>query len=228
MKFQSFFKVIFLILISVAIFAKMPAISLDGSIFEGKTTLEYGIYVKESGERVAQSTVIVEVEDSMVLIDDSLNESLVSLRLPGLEPYYGDKTIHFNGDYEIHSQFEGDSIFIDATTPNGDQSIRQEIPQRPLLHNDQLLFSIPAMDFSVQKQSLTLFIPANATFIDMAVVVKGKEKVEVPAGEFEVYRVVFDFGMDVQYGLYLVEKPHNLVFYDNNQIQYKLEKIETE
>ncbi|HHS50714.1 MAG TPA: hypothetical protein ENN07_06310 [candidate division Zixibacteria bacterium] len=208
--------------------AKMPALELDGSIFEGKTTYTYGLFDIKTGEEVAKTVVIVEVEDGMLLIDDSLNESFVSVKLPGLEPYYGEKTIRYEGEYVIHSQFEGDSIIVDATTPAGDQHIRLKIPRQPMLHNDQLLFSLPAMDFSAERQRFSLFVPANASFIDAAVIIEGTETVEVPAGEFEIYKVKFDFGTTVQEGYYAVEAPHHLIIYDNGALQYRLEEITAE
>ncbi len=222
-------KIALLLLIQLPLLvAGMPDIVLDGTVFKGKTTYTYGLFDIATGEELVKTTVIVEVEGDVLVIDDSINESFVTLKLPSMEPFYGEKTIHYNGDYIIQCQFQGDSVIIDATTPSGEENAVVEIPNRPLLHNDQLLFSLPAMNFTVEKQKFTMFIPANASFMTAAVVVKGKEKTQVPAGEFQTYKVALDFGSDVQYSYYNVNKPHTLVLYDNGRIQYRLESITSE
>lgn len=218
-----------ILVIAVSVFsASMPDIVLDGSIFSGKTSFIYSLVDTKTGEELVETKVTVEVEEGMLLIEDSINESFVSVKYPSLEPFHGEKTIHYNGDYHIISQFRGDSVIIDAQTPQGEQNLALKIPRRPVLHNDQLLFSIPAMDFSIPKQGLSLFIPSNASFIDMAVLVKGKTKTKTSAGEFEVYKVAFDFGTEMQYGYYHVEKPHHLIIYDNGKLEYRLQGIVVE
>ena len=215
------FAIISIILVVCAAFAgKAPALALDGSVFSGKQILDYGLFDGNDDE-IAVSKVVIEVVDGMLLIEDSINESAVRLTMPDLLPSSGVKIIHYQGDYEIHSVFTEDSIIVDAKTPRGDEHVSIELTDETVFHNDQLLFSIPAMDFTVKKKRLSLFIPANSSVIEMMIVVKGEEKVTVPAGEFDVFKVALDFGMNIQQAYYEVASPHRLILYDNGQIQYR-------
>ena len=218
-----------LMLFGLSISAKMQELKLDPEdIFSGREVFIYGLFDNESGEEITETEVICEVEDGYLLIDDSVNESFVSVKLDDLSPYSGEKSIHYAGDYVIHSQFTETQIIIDAETPDGEQHIELDRPEGLLLHNDQLLFSLRAMDFSIEKQKLKLFIPANASIIDMAVMVEGIETFNAPAGEFEVYRVTLDFGLSMQTAFYEVENPHKMIAYDNGTLQYRLKESKSE
>ena len=213
-----------ILLAAVAAVAGMPELTLNPEgVFSKDESRVYGLYSNESGERVGESRISCRIEDSTLRIVDSISRSEVEITYPGLTPIYGFKIIEYGGTYEIESRFTEDSIVINAQTPQGEQNHTQEIPDGVLLHNDQLLVTLRAMDFSERKQRFKLFNPANASVIEGAAVVRGIEEIEVPAGEFEAYRVALDFGTEVQEVYYEKDFPHRMLLYNNGTIQYRLE-----
>jgi len=192
-------------------------------IFSGNEKFYYSIVGKKSNKESARTFVSCFIENGILTISDSLNNSSVDVDAVTLKPIEGSWTIEYEGRYDVHSRFDADSIFVEASTPQGPQKVALPMPAGLVLHNDELLMALRAMDFSIEKQKTKLFIPASASIIDMVVIVKGKEKIEVPAGKFNTYKVVLDFGVAVQTAWYEVEKPHRMVSYDNDVIRYQLE-----
>jgi len=216
---------ILLLVISVSIlWAKdIDEIKLSAKeVFVENEEFDYQIMDMKENKVLTQSKIVCKIDDDELEITDSANRSKIVVNKTTLEPKNGKVVIEYNGTYNIDTRFSEDSIYIDASTPQGDQSMVVEKPEGILLHNDQILMSLRAMDFTKEKQKTIIFVPANGKTMDLVLVVGEKENFEVPAGKFEVYPVTLDFGVATQTAYYEVESPHRMIAYDNGTIQYQL------
>ena len=210
-------------LLPLICFAAMPELKLNPlNIYAESKTYIYSIFDIASGAEVAKTKVSCIVAPSTLTIKDSLNNSEATISRRDFSPISGHSIFIYQGTYDITTLFTADSILLEAVTPQGDQNVALERPTGTLLNNDQLLFSLPAMDFSIKKQHLKLFVPANASVIDLALIVEGEQKMTVPAGTFAVFKVKLDLGAAFQYAYYEKAFPHRMIAYDNTKIQYRL------
>ncbi len=189
-----------------------------------RDTLYYSLYDK-SENKVAESMTIYNLDEEGLRIIDIVNQSEVLIDPASLSPISGQK-VFMDGQKQIlvTSAIVGDSVQLFMKLDEQEETMSIAIKKYPFLHNDQLLFSFPALDFSQKRHDFQLFVPASASFIQVAALVGKPENIEVPAGEYSAYPVTFDFGMATQKAWYEVEGSHRLIVYDNGQIQYRLEK----
>ncbi len=187
-------------------------------------TLQYGLFDQEEN-RIAQTTVIYNLTEEGLWISDSINESEILIDEKSLMPIEGTKVFNSSqGRVEIRTVFDGDSIRAHMTVDAGEEDRTIAVSEIMTIHNDQLLFTTPAIDFGQKKHNMKLFVPASVTLIGMALIVNDPVEVEIPAGKFEAYPIRFDFGMGIQEAWYEVAEPHRMLIYDNGRIQYRLEK----
>lgn len=221
---KSKFYLVLLIIPTLALCKELPELKLKPEgIFTENKKFYYSIIEKKTEKIVAKTFISCVLDGNIMTITDSLNNSVIDVDVRTLRPIEGHWTIEYEGVYEVFTYFTEDSIFVDAETPVGPQKVSLAMPDGIMLHNDELLMGLRSMDFTTPKQRLKLFVPANASIINMVVIVKGKEKIAVPAGKFETYKTILDFGVGSQTAWFEVAKPHRLIQYENDAIKYKLE-----
>ena len=93
------------------------------------------------------------------------------------------------------------------------------------LDNDQLLGTLRALRFAdgYDGKYVNLFT-STARSLPTTIRVQGREKVDVPAGSFDTWKVELDFGQAKQYAWYQAEAPNQLVQYDNGATRMVLTK----
>lgn len=187
-------------------------------------TLHYGLYDR-GDNKVAETKAIYNLTEEGLWITDSINQSEMLIDSQTLMPIKGIKGFQSKqGAIEIVTTFSGDSIHAHLSADAGEEDRSLAIPEETTLHNDQLLFTIPTIDFEQIKHELKLFTPSSVTTIGLALIIDKPEKIEVPAGKFKAYPVRLDFGMATQKAWYEFDEPHRLLMYDNGKIQYRLEE----
>ena len=84
------------------------------------------------------------------------------------------------------------------------------------IENDQLLMTLRALPFADGYQTrFVTVVGQSVAKIDTSIRVTGREKIDVPAGSFDAWKVELDFGQAKQQVWYQVETPNNMVQYDN-------------
>ena len=193
-------------------------------VFGQSESFSYVLIKNVDQTKVGESNITVEKLDSGDLkICEDISQSEVILDGKTLKA----KTSHMivktsQGTYDVTDTFVGDSVFVSAQTPQGEQKARLKLPSNTY-HNNALLMLIRGMDFKVGNSiSFNNFSPYNSTTIKTVVKVIGEEKVSVPAGNFDTYHVKLDFGTITQDAWYEKDAPHRMIKYDNGKLQYRL------
>jgi len=154
------------------------------------------------------------------------DDTQVVVSAKNLLPFTVHRILNGNGKAEINGIYESDRLEITADTPSGKKSLDVKLAE-DTYDNEEILFLIRA--FPLKSDYITSF-----NFAVVATGVKGKctlkvlnqEKVKVAAGEFETYKVEFDFGAmgPKMYAWYGVTKPCYLIKYDNSNILCELKE----
>ena len=166
---------------------------------------------------------------SKTKIGPTADETEVVVSLKTLSPLAVHRLLHTSrGEFDIRGVYEANRLTLTADTPSGKQNLSVELSEGSY-DNEEVLFLIRA--FPLKPDYATAFnfaVAASGTKGKCALKVLGEEKVNVPAGEFETYKVELDFGRIApkMYGWYGKDKPHHLVKYDNGNILCELKKVE--
>lgn len=147
----------------------------------------------------------------------------VRLDVTSLRPLGAEKTIKAQGtDARISTSYEGGKLNVKATVNGEDKAASVDVPAN-ILENDQLLQTLRALTFADNYEGKFVnVVGQNAAKIDTTVRVKGKERLQLPAGAFDTWKVELDFGQAKQYAWYRVDAPNTLVQYDNGQTKLVL------
>lgn len=197
------------------------ALTLGGPPWQGDEAARYEILDRE-GNRVGTATFSVAREGERWALSEAdeageiRQSSRVLVDATTLRPLRGHKEIHAPGtEATVEYTYSSDEVDIKALV-NGEERSAAVKVSRNILDNDQLLMTLRAIPFAEGYEAATLLVvPANALRINTTVRVQGREKVEVPAGTFEGWRVELDFGQAKQQVWYAVEPPHQMLQYDN-------------
>jgi hypothetical protein len=142
--------------------------------------------------------------------------AMVRLEASSLKPLGEEKSIKAPGvDATVSTTYKDGKLNIDAVQNGKPSSASIDVPGNAI-ENDQLLMTLRALPFADRYEvKLVTVVGQNAAKVDTTVRVKGKEKVDVPAGTFEAWKVELDFGQGTQQAWYQVDAPHNMLQYDN-------------
>ena len=159
-------------------------------------------------------------------IGESLDQS-ASVRVDAstLKPLGEEKKIKAEGtDATVSTTYQGGKLDIRAVVNGQNRSASMDVPSDSL-DNDQLLATLRALKFADGYEGKYVNVVAgNATKIPTTIRVKGKEKVDVPAGSFDSWKVELDFGQARQFAWYQADAPNQLVQYDNGATRMVLTK----
>ena len=124
-----------------------------------------------------------------------------SLQTPGIEATY--ETTYRKGKVEVRAVVNGRTDTLSVAVPSD------------CLDADQVLMTLRALEFAAGLTGKYVqAIPERALRVTMPVRIAGRERVTVPAGTFEAWRVEVEIGTGRQYAWYQVTPPYNLVQYD--------------
>ncbi len=128
-------------------------------------------------------------------------------------------------DFSLSGTYADNKLTVTAKTSQGEKSATIDVPP-DAYDNNSLLAILRGLPFSAgNAASFTNIIPANAAQVKATATVAGQESVAVPAGTFDTYKVMMDFGgLQKQTAWYEVASPHRLIKYDNGTTQFVLVK----
>lgn len=148
----------------------------------------------------------------------SANDDIaIRVRIDNLKPISEKRTISTPQGKTVITTLYGDSeLAITAKTPQGDEkSATIDVPQ-DAYDNDEALFLWRTLPFAVgYSTSYINIVAANALKPTITLTVTGKEEIEVPAGNFNCYKLELSAAGSKQYLWYGVDPPHYLIKYDN-------------
>jgi len=129
------------------------------------------------------------------------------------------------GDIKIETVYK-DKWNIEAKTPKGEQNLIVKLPKY-YYDNDSLLMIMRAYTFQVGAE-FTIYdaIASTAQIVPITNKVVSKEKVTVPYGEAECFKIELKAGAAKQYIWYSDDENRLLYQYDNGKLVYKLKKVE--
>lgn len=152
-------------------------------------------------------------------------DQVARVRVDGatLKPFGEEKTIRApDTDVKLTTTYTQGKLDIVAVVNGEDRAAAITVPATAL-DNDQLLMTLRALRFAEGYEGRYVnIVGASASRVNTVIRVQGQETVEVPAGEFEAWRVELDFGQAKQYAWYQVDAPHDMVQYDNGAIRFVL------
>ena len=125
-------------------------------------------------------------------------------------------------DFSLTATYVANKLTIMVKTPQGDKTATVDIPS-DAYDNNSLLAILRGFPFGTETAvSFTNVTTANAAQIKSTATVADQESVTVPAGTFDTYKVLLDFGGTQQTAWYEVADPHRLIKYDNGTTQFVL------
>jgi len=152
----------------------------------------------------------------------------VQVRASDLKPIGEHREINQpNGTVVIDTSYRDGKLSVKAKTPDGkEQSAETDVPA-DAYDNDEALFfwrTLPYADGF--KFTYTNIVAANVLKPQATLSVVGREKVSVPAGEYDCWKVQLEAGQAKQTLWYAVAAPHYLVKYDNTATVFLLSKAQ--
>jgi len=154
--------------------------------------------------------------------------TMANVRIDNLKPLAGTITISEIAFSPIVTYLykEDGTLTIDAATEEGNRHTVITVPE-DAYDNNELLFLLRTIPFEIGY---------TATFTDVKVITKaekrtatvtvvGEEELQVPAGNFDTYKVEFTSDGNKKYFWYAKEKPHYLVKLDDGNGVILLEEI---
>ncbi|MGE5654051.1 MAG: DUF3108 domain-containing protein [Bacillota bacterium] len=146
--------------------------------------------------------------------------------LATLKPYYSRIQLTSpQGSYDIKTRYSDKVVSLEAETPQGKQQAERKI-SGVIYDNAQILMTLRALPIANDYQTKLSFVQTkNLSRGEMIVKVVGNERVQVPAGEFECYKVEMSIQGARQSVWYSTDAKHWLVRYDNGQSQFVLRRL---
>lgn len=177
---------------------------------------------KDQYERRAAWLIAMELQ-----LDDQGEVNEVWADPASLQPLYSRIRLRSpQGDYDIRSTYSEKQINLRADTPQGTQQVERNI-SGAIYDNAQILMTLRALPLATGYQTKLSFVQTkNVTRGEMTIRVLNQEKVQVPAGEFDCYRVEMNIQGVKQSCWYSTDAQHWLIKYDNGQSQFALIKAE--
>lgn len=155
---------------------------------------------------------------------------MANVRIDNLKPLAGTITIPEVALYPVVTYIykEDGTLTIDAATKEGSQQTIITVPEDAYDYNE-LLFLLRTIPFEINYTATFTNVIVNRAEIQIATItVVGQEELQVPAGNFDTYKVEFTSDGNKKYLWYAREKPHYLVKLDDGTGIILLEEIRDE
>ena len=224
--------------------AAAPTASPSGSTSTTSTTVqltppwksaehaEYNIVKDSDNAALGTSTIDVQPASDATTIEQRLQlgavaqHFLVKVDPQTLKPLASDQELTGSpNDFSLTATYADNKLTVTAKTPQGEKNATIDVAPDSY-DNNSLLTILRGLPFSAgNASSFTNVITANAAQVKSTATVAGQESVTVPAGTFDTYKVMLDFGGAQQQTMwYEVASPHRLIKYDNGTTQFVLAK----
>jgi len=243
------FKKVVIILCMMAIVAgcgstATPTAAPSGSAAAAPTTLqltppwkgaehaEYNIVKSSDNSALGTSTIDIQPAADATTIEQRLQIGAVTQHFvvkvdpQTLKPLTSDQELTGSpNDFSLTAAYADNKLTVTAKTAQGDKNATVDVPP-DAYDNNSLLAILRGLPFSAGgTAAFTNIITANAAPVKATATVAGQESVTVPAGTFDTYKVMMDFGgAQKQTAWYEVASPHRLIKYDNGTTQFVLAK----
>lgn len=173
-------------------------------------TLSFSTQGKDGGYVITTETAVGAVKDvSNVRVDQNLRPIGNTRQISGAG----------KADFTLMAVYDKGKLSIQAKTADGDKAATINAPADSW-DNDQSLVSIRALPLADGFiHTYTNIVGASASALKTTLTVRGREKLEVPAGSFTTYKVEMDFGAASNVAWYDVNTPHHLVQYENTPLK---------
>ena len=155
---------------------------------------------------------------------------IVKVRADNLKPITGVITLgNISPTPLIEYHYENSVLNIESSDTEGEVTYKTiDIPE-DAYDNYELPFMLRAMPFKIGYTATFTNVIVNRAEKQIATVtVVGEEELQVPAGNFDTYKVEFTSDGNKKYFWYAQEKPHYLVKLDDGTGIILLEEIEEE
>jgi hypothetical protein len=208
-----------------------PGLSLGEAPWKDGDKAVYD-WVNQSGNKIGTSVLSFAKDGTawVLTATDKIGslDQTNAVRVDGstLKPLGEEKRVKAQGtDATVTTTYQNGKLEIKATVNGEPKSATMDVPSDSL-DNDQLIATLRALKFADGYEGKYVNVNGgSATKLNTTVRVVGKEKVTVPAGSFDAWKVELDFaGQAKQYAWYQVEAPSQLVQYDNGATKMVLTK----
>ncbi len=200
--------------------------------WKGAEHAEYDIVNSSDNSALGTSTIDIQPAADATTIEQRYQIGAVTQHFvvkvdpQTLKPRASDQELAGSpNDFSLTATYADNKLSITAKTAQGDKSTTIDVSP-DAYDNNSLLAILRGLPFSTgDASSFTNVITANAAQVKSTATVAGQEAVTVPAGTFDTYKVVMDFGgAQKQTAWYEVADPHRLIKYDNGTTQFVLAK----
>ncbi len=200
--------------------------------WQGAEHAEYNIVKSSDHSALGTSTIDIQpAADSTTIeqryqIGPVTQHFVVKVDPRTLKPLVSDQDLAGSPNaFSLTATYADNKLSITAKTAQGDKNASLDVSP-DAYDNNSLLTILRGLPFRTgTAATFTNVVTANAAQIKSTASVAGQESVTVPAGTFDTYKVVMEFGgAQKQTAWYEVAAPHRLIQYDNGATQFVLAK----
>jgi hypothetical protein len=166
------------------------------------------------------------VIEQMSRLDTLSHETSVVVNAADLKPIRGRRTVTGTpNDFSLTSEYSSGKLTIKAETKQGPKSATVDVPAAGYDNDESLMMqrALPLADGYTARYIDV--ITANASQIEIALKVVGRENLDVPAGSFDCFKVELVASGIKQFVWYSTDASHYMVKYDNGTRSYLLKSI---
>ncbi len=198
----------------------------------GADHAEYNIVKDADNSALGASTIDVQPASAATTVEQRVQigavtqHFLVKVDPQTLKPLVSTEEVTGSpNDFSLTGTYADNKLTVTAKTSQGEKNITVDVPP-DAYDNNSLLAILRGLPLRAgNAATFTNVIPANAAQVTSTAAVAGQESVTVPAGTFDTYKVVMNFGgAQQQTAWYEVASPHRLIKYDNGTTQFVLAK----
>lgn len=209
-----------------------PATKLEVKVPWGNGDTASYVIQDQKGNQIGTSEITVSKDaggfavHQLIQIAAYKDDISVVLRADDLKPASGHRVIdQGKGPITVDTKYSDNKLSIIAKTPDGDKAADIEVPADAYDNDAALAFwrSLPYREG--YKVSYTNVTAASALKTPVTLAVIGREKVTVPAGEFEAWKVQLEAAQTKQTLWYAAAAPTHLVKYDNGSTVFLLSQF---
>ncbi len=206
-------------------------LGFNAAPWQNGSTVSYEWVNDQSSSQIGTSQVSFALQNNVWTVSqkDKIGElnqtSEIMVNAQTLEPIGEKKTIKSpNTNADITTTYKNGKLDISAAVNGKNSSASIDVPTNAI-DNDQLLMTLRALPFSQGfKTNYVVIVAQNALKVNTTITVLTQEKIDVPAGSFQTWKVEIQAGQFTQNAWYQVDAPHELVQYDNGTNRMELSK----
>lgn len=169
-----------------------PAPWVDGEVMQLRMVSAAGgeigtiIYTADTTEKAGKKLWLIR-SHMVVTLQNMLQDTAVEAERDSFEPVMGRTTNSEMGDYR--AAYQPDKVTL-TTGIKGKETSKAFDVKGPVFDNEQAIYLIRRLPLAEgYKTSFTIFSVMGGDTVECRIEVRGKEKIDVPAGAFECYKI---------------------------------------